>query len=192
MKGVTASLIEKCRKRDEISLSQFYRHCYPLMKGICMRYIYDKSRVSEVINSGFLKVVNGLDRFDHSKPIEPWVATIMIRTSLDEVRKIMRSTTSKTDLYEDMSVLNGQSLTYNLADLDFDAEELLSMLQGLPAKTKMVFNLFAIDGFSHKEISDTLNISTGTSKWHVSKARELLQKALLEHKKNKSDYEPSH
>jgi len=193
MKGVDASLINLCIKRDERALYTLYRHCYPMMKGIALRYIFDKSLVGEVVNTGFLKIVNGLDKYDTRQPFGPWAVTIMIRVALDQVRKIMRSNGRKTDLCEDMSILNGAGVSLNRADLDYDAEDLLSMLDLLPDQTRVVFNLFAIDGYSHKEIAERLGISDGTSKWHVSKARERLQKEIkVRMNQKKSDYEPSH
>lgn len=193
MSGINASLIKQCKVGDERALYQLYRHCYPMMKGICWRYIFDKDSVSGVVNASFLKIVKGLDSYDAQKPFMPWATTIVIRVALDHVRKVMRSTERQTDYVEDIATINGHSSIANLADQQFDAEELYMLLKCLPDRTRVVFNLFAIDGFSHQEISEKLNISTGTSKWHVSKAREQLQRELLNKmNKNKSDYEPSH
>ena len=193
MEGIDASLIAKCKKRNEHALYTLYHQCYSMMKGICIRYIFDRDCVGEVINTGFLKIVNGLEKYDSTMPFHPWASTIMIRVALDHIRKTMRSKDRFTDHYEDISSLNGQVHDFNYADQNFDAQELRLMLEKLPNQTRVVFNLFAIDGYSHKEIGDRLNISDGTSKWHVSKAREQLQKELKDKmNKNKSDYEPSH
>ena len=193
MSGIDATLISQCIKRNERALNQLYRHCFSMMKGICMRYVFDKNNVDEVINNGFLKIVNGLEKYDQGQPFMPWASTVMLRVALDYVRKTMRSTDRTTDLHEDMGQLNEMPVTYNCADLRLDAEDLLGMLDLLPKQTKVVFNLFAIDGYSHKEITNQLNISVGTSKWHVSKARELLKEKIKDKlNKNKSHYEPSH
>ncbi len=193
MQEVDSSLIEQCQKRDERALSLLYRHCYSMMKGIAMRYLFDKSYCEDVVNAGFLKIVNGLDKYDRGQPFKPWASTIMIRVALDHIRKIMRGTDRRTDLYEDMATVDKQSHAMNIADQQFDAEELLGLLEVLPPQTKVVFNMFAIDGYSHKEIADQLSISQGTSKWHVSKARERLQKDMMNIQlKNKENYEPSH
>lgn len=193
MSGVDTSLIKRCIKRNESALYTLYRHCYPMMNGIAMRYVFDNQRRGEVVNNGFLKIVNGLSKYDPSQPFNPWASTVMIRVALDYVRKEMRSSFHQTDLYEDMSTLNGQKLAYNEADQAFDSEELLIMLANLPEQMRVVFNLFAIEGFSHKEIGVQLDISEGTSKWYVSKAREQLKAELLSKmKKKRSDYEPSH
>lgn len=193
MSDIDASLITQCVKRNERALNHLYRHCFSMMKGISMRYVFDKNNVEEVINGGFLKIVNGLDKYDQNQPFMPWASTVMLRVALDYVRKTMRSADRTTDLHEDMSQLNGLPVTYNSADLLLDAAELMMMLDLLPKQTKVVFNLFAIDGYSHKEITQQLNISIGTSKWHVSKARELLKEKINDKlNKNKPHYEPSH
>ena len=193
MKGIDASLLEKCRRKDEQSLYVLYKHCYPVMKGIAMRYVFDRDRIGEVVNSGFLKIVNGLERYDERQLFRPWISTIMIRISIDYVRKHMRSTASHTDLHEDMTAIERIGKSYNLADLYFDSEELLQMLDDLPEQTRLAFTLYAIEGYSHKEVGEELNISDGTSKWHVSRARQLLQKQIqLKMNKKRSDYEPSY
>ncbi len=193
MSGIDATLILQCLKRDERALNHLYRHCFSMMKGTCMRYVFDRNNVNEVINSGFLKIVNGLDKYDQDQPFMPWASTVMLRVALDYVRKTMRSTDRTTDLHEDMSLLSGLPVSYNCADLQLEAEDLLGMLELLPKQTKVVFNLFAIDGYSHKEITQQLDISVGTSKWHVSKARAFLKEKINDKlNKNKSHYEPSH
>jgi len=164
-----------------------------MMKGVSIRYVFDKSNVDDVINMGFLKIVVGLSKYDNNKAFMPWASTVMIRVALDHVRKTMRSIDRSIDLYEDMGQLKSQPIDYNNADLQLEAEELLAMLDYLPPQTKLVFNLYAIDGYSHQEIADQLDISTGTSKWHVSKARERLQKRVNDRlNKKKKNYEPSH
>lgn len=164
-----------------------------MMKGVALRYVFDRSNCDDVINVGFLKIVNGLDKYDNTKEFMPWAKTVMIRVALDYVRKTMRSNQRVTDYSDDLSQLNGISASYNTADLRFDADELLDMLHQLPDRTRVVFSLFAIDGYSHKEISQRLEMSEGTSKWHVSKARESLQETINQRNcKNRGNYEPSH
>lgn len=193
MQGIDAVLIRKCREKDELALYQLYRLCYPLMKGIAMRYVFDRDRIGEVVNSGFLKVVNGLKSYDHQQSIKPWISTIMVRVCIDYVRKHMRSVANRTDLHEDMTIVNGAQKSYNAADLQFDVEELLQMLEELPDQSRLVFTLYAIEGFSHKEVGEKLGITEGTSKWHVSKARQTLQaKITANMNKKRSDYEPSY
>ena len=193
MQGIDADLIKNCRDKDELALYQLYRHCYPLMKGIALRYVFDRERIGEVVNSGFLKVVNGLSSYDHQQNFKPWLSTIMVRVCIDYVRQHMRSVANRTDLYEDMTLVNGAAKSFNSADLKYDVEELLNMLEELPDQSRLVFTLYAIEGFSHKEVGEKLGITEGTSKWHVSRARHYLQDRILANmNKKRSDYEPSY
>jgi len=192
MKEINSSFITSCIDRDERALYELYRHTYSMMKGVALRYVYDRSKCDEVVNAGFLKIVKGLGTYNTEMEFMPWAKTVMIRVAIDHVRKIMRSSDRVTDYTSDNSKLNGSSVAHNLADLRFDAEELLEMLYRLPEKTRIVFSLFAIDGYTHKEISDQLSMSSGTSKWHVSKARQQLQAMISQHNiEMKSNYESS-
>ena len=179
MQDIERSLVQTCKQKDEKALFALYRHCFPMMKGIAMRYLFDKSRVGEVVNNGFLKIVNGLDKYDERQPFGPWATTIMVRTAIDHVRSTMRSQQSQTTYVEDDQVFVGTYTAINQADANFDAEELLLMMESLPDQTRVVFNLFAIEGYSHKEIAEMLQVATGTTKWHVAHARKELQKQLM-------------
>jgi len=193
MKAIDSSVISRCIDKDERALYSLYQHTYSMMKGVSLRYVFDRSKCDDVINTGFLKIVKGLKSYDSTKEFMPWAKTVMIRVALDYVRKTMRSNDRKTDYTDDASKLNGSSVSYNTADLNFDAQELLDMLHQLPSRSRVVFSLYAIDGYSHKEIAKRLEMSEGTSKWHVSKAREKLQLMINQRNcKKNSDYEPSH
>jgi len=179
MKGIDAQLIDRCRRSDERALYTLYHQSYSLMKGIAVRYVFDKAEVPDIINRAFVKVVKALDKYDDKQALAPWMSTIVIHESIDYVRRVMRAKDKQPLLIEDMTVCDKSNHDWNTADRDYDAQRLLKILDLLPPKTKVVFNLFAIDGYSHDEIGSQLGISSGTSKWHVSKARELLQAALL-------------
>ena len=131
------------------------------------------------MNRGYLKIIQGLDKFDRERSFEAWIRRIVVNTALDHLRKKKRR--NHHEISQPVETLNGMNVKeadWNLADRDFDAQELLDMINTLPTKTAQVFNLFAIDGFSHQEISNQLDMSEGTSKWHVSKARQRLQELL--------------
>jgi len=178
MTGIDANLIRSCIASDEKALYALYSECYSLMKGIALRYVYDQNDISDVINRGFVKIVKGLKSYDPAQEFNPWAATVMINESLDYVRKVMRQQPKQLQLKKDLAYQASTSVEWNTADRQFDAEHLINALNQLPPKTRTVFNLFAIDGYSHNEISKQLKISEGTSKWHVSNAREKLQKML--------------
>ncbi|MFT5056312.1 MAG: RNA polymerase sigma factor (sigma-70 family), partial [Pseudoalteromonas distincta] len=120
--------------------------------------------------------LKNLEKYDNQYALATWIRNILVNHLIDEFRKEKKyiAHIHLTD-YEDVN----PAVEYNQADLQFDAQELRNMLERLPDVTQSVFNMYALDGFKHREIADYLGISEGTSKWHVSDARKKL-KAMLE------------
>ena len=131
-----------------------------------------------MLNVGFLKVLDNLDKYKSNVPFEAWIRRIMINVLIDDFRKNrkVRELIEYTDFSE--SFTSEPPIDYNEADKQFDAEQLEAFIQALPSVSQKAFNLFAIDGYTHKEIAELLNISEGTSKWHVSFARKKLQEMM--------------
>jgi len=145
--------------------------------SVCSRYKVDYDEAKSSVNAGFLKILNNLDRYDPNVPFEAWIKRIMINHVIDEFRKNrkVQELIEYTD-FTDKTVPT--HVDYNNADQAFDASDLEAMIRSLPPVTQKVFNLFAIDGYSHQEISKMMKISDGTSKWHVSSARKKLQETI--------------
>lgn len=179
--NITPSLLKACKKRDRLAQSQLYRECFNLMMGVCVRYVKDDGEARALLNAGFLKILTKLDTYKSHVPFEAWVRRIMINTIIDQYRKEKKY--KEQMIVSDLEGAHEQSrsVDYNYAEQNFEAEELMGYVRQLPAVSQQVFNLFAIDGYSHKEISNMLGISAGTSKWHVSFARKTVI-ALLEKK----------
>lgn len=146
------------------------------MLGVAMRYISDRNEAMSVVNLTILKALEKLKKFDENKEekIEAWFKTILIRKLIDYQRKKRR----------DLGVIEfaerpqpGNTVSIN--EEGTRKEALKEMINTLPTQTKMVFNLYAIEGYKHKEISKMLHISEGTSKWHLSDARKKLKVLLL-------------
>jgi len=145
--------------------------------SVCLRYKVDHNEAKSSVNAGFLKIINNLDRYNPDIPFDAWIKRIMINHVIDEFRK-NRKVQELID-YTDFSEKQSTDLVdYNEADKVFDASDLESMIKSLPPVTQKVFNLFAVDGYSHSEVGKMLNISEGTSKWHVSSARKKLQELI--------------
>lgn len=132
-----------------------------------------------MLNVGFLKVLDNLDRYSPDVPFEAWIRRIMINVLIDDFRKNrkVRELIEYTDFSENH--IKETPVDYNEAEKQFNAEQLEGFIQALPSMSRKVFNLFAIDGYTHKEIAELLAISEGTSKWHVSYARKKLQEMML-------------
>ncbi|AEV33365.1 RNA polymerase sigma factor, sigma-70 family [Owenweeksia hongkongensis DSM 17368] len=173
---VEKELLEACIKQERRAQFELYKRCYSILMSVCMRYERNKEDAEFMLNQVFHKILTHLDRYDDKAPFEAWIRRIAINTQIDEFRKNSRS---KLDYYEqpmDMAPLT--VMDYNEADKKFDAEELETMIRMLPPVSQKVFNLYVIDGYNHKEIADQLDMSEGTSKWHLSSARKKL-KAMM-------------
>ncbi|MEM7373260.1 MAG: RNA polymerase sigma factor [Bacteroidota bacterium] len=187
---IPPDLIEACVKDDRMAQSELYRLCFGTLMGVCLRYHSHEEDAIEVLNQGFLKILNNLHKRKPKVPFEAWIRRIMINTLIDDFRKNRRrKELFEVSNFEESSQGQSSQINFNTADEMFDAQEIEAMIQQLPPMTRQVFNLHAIDGFSHKEISQQLGISEGTSKWHVNAARKNIKKQfsiMYKHKKNVS------
>jgi len=183
---VDKSLLKDCQNNKRRAQFELYRKCYGILMGVCLRYQRNSSDAEELLNMGFLKIVTKLDKYNSDIPFEAWIRRIMINTIIDEFRKNKKS--KQIIEYTDFDGIHeSRSVSYNEADLLFDAEELELMIQKLPPVSQKVFNMHVIDGYSHKEIAEIMEISVGTSKWHVSHSRKILR-GLLEEAKSTTKY----
>ena len=172
---IDAQLLKACTRKDRMAQHQLYKRCFSFLMSVCVRYKNDHSEARAILNMGFLKILTNLDKYKTSIPFEAWSRRIMINTIIDEFRKNRKEReTIEYSNFEQVEEYNTH-IDFNIADRQFDAEELEMMIKTLPEMSQKVFNMFAIDGYSHKEISSMLGISTGTSKWHVSSARKELK-----------------
>lgn len=140
--------------------------------AICLRYAHDRDEANEILNQGFYKVLTNLIRYDHNKPFLPWLARIMTNTAIDHYRSQLRHPV--TDDITELDIYGENPIV----DAKLNYEDLIKLVQGLPPGYRAVFNLFAIDGFTHDEIAVKLGISTGTSKSNLFKARQKLTAIL--------------
>jgi len=183
---VDKSLLLDCQNNVRRAQFELYHKCYGILMSICLRYERNKQDAEELLNMGFLKIVTKLDKYNTDVPFEAWMRRIMINTIIDEFRKNKKA---KEHLeYTDFNGIHeNKSVSYNEADLLFDAEELEKMIRTLPPVTQKVFNMHVIDGYSHKEIAAEMNMGVGTSKWHVSNARKILR-GLVEKARTQTNY----
>ena len=174
---VDEALIQGCIKRDERAEYALYKVLYPLMMGICARYERNPLDAAALLNQGYLKVLNGLASRPPQAPFEAWVRRIVINTVIDRYRR-EHDRRQHEQLVDTLPATDDHNANADL--LEFGAEDLRRAITVLPPMTRNVFNLFAVDGYPHAEIAELLQISEGTSKWHVNHARTLLKRALAE------------
>ena len=143
------------------------------MITICLRFTKNDRDAIEVLNTDFLKVFNNIRRYDPARgSLYTWIRTIVVNTCID-----FNSQKSRVQRVQELSEETDVSILPE-ATSKMKAEELLLLVRGLPEATRTVFNLYCMEGYSHKEIAQLLGISTGTSKWHLSDARKKLQELL--------------
>src|ERR1700753_851184 len=167
-------LIGGCIKQERGSQKMLYKAYYGFAMGICLRYANNREEASEVMNQGFFKVFTRIETYDISRPFKAWLGRIMTNVSIDYYRANLKMAYTD-DLDKAEHISDG-----DLTDKKLHYEDLLRMVQQLPAAYRTVFNLFSIEGYSHEEIGEMLGVSPGTSKSNLHKARQKLKQMILD------------
>ncbi len=172
-KNIITALIKGCKKGDRKAQKKLYQLLYPYSMSICLRYTKGEEEAKEILNDGFLKIFTKIHQHQPSQSFKGWVRRIMVNTAIDSYRK-------KNHFRNMLEISSANSEYINPDILDrFSADEILKLVQKLPPSYQMIFNLYVIEGFNHREIGEKLGINEGTSKSNLSKARAKL-KVLLE------------
>jgi RNA polymerase sigma-70 factor (ECF subfamily) len=176
-------LIRRCRTDDRKAHNELYQMCFGYLLAICLRYSNNREDARALLNNGFLKIITHLDKYREEVPFTSWVSRVMVNSIIDEFRRDKKRREHQSELpLEDAPEMD--RVAYNEGEQQFDAATLEALIQTLPDMSRTVFNLYAIEGYTHKEIAEQLKISDGTSKWHVSFARKTLQEKLKKLRKN--------
>ncbi len=166
-------LIENCRKKDQKAQKEVFDKYSPKMLGICNRYLRDFDQAEDVMVGGFVKVFSRIDQYKGDGSFEGWVRRIMVNEALTFIRK-------NKNMYLEVDIeVADREPDYSTLSNSLEANDLLKLVHDLPTGYRTVFNMYAIEGYSHKEIAKALGISENTSKSQLSRARVLLQKQLL-------------
>lgn len=164
-------LVEGCVRNDRRTQEAFYRRFFPEMLRMCMRYTRDEDTAIEIVNNGFLRVFKKLHTFAFKGSLEGWVRRLVYHSMADYFRDNAR--------YLHFLVLEERDEIVPERGHDvFYEEEILKAIGSLPPVSQQVFRLYAIEGYSHAEIAENLSMSEGTSKWHLSTARQKLRDML--------------
>ncbi len=175
------NILSGCRKGKRKAQEALFRLYSDKMFGVCRYYTRDYSEAEDVLHDGFLKVFDKINKYRGDGSLEGWIRRVIINTALERFRKQSRMF-AITEV--DESIMDDQ---FTSAEDQISATELMEIIMELSPKYRLVFNLYAIDGFSHKEIADRLNISEGTSKSNLARARIILQKKVNERYGNKEE-----
>lgn len=171
---VNNELIDGCKKRDRHAQRFLYERYSGRMLALCCRYVKDRMDAEDVMVVAFTKVFDRINQFKGEGSFEGWVRRIMVNESLTYLRK-NKSMYLETDIEA-----AEREPDYDRLDSELEAEDLRKLIADLPTGYRIVFNLYAIDGFSHQEIAEQLGVSENTSKSQLSRARAVLQRKLNE------------
>ncbi|MDP4684848.1 MAG: sigma-70 family RNA polymerase sigma factor [Crocinitomicaceae bacterium] len=167
------TLVIECVKGNPRAQRMLFDRFSSKMLGVCLRYAKDSEQADDILQDGFVKVFTKLKDFKNAGSLEGWIRRVMVNTALDQIRK-----NGKT--LGDVSV---EDVQYKIENNDhiaerLMAEDLLKLINSMPDGYKVVFNMFAIEGYTHNEIADTLGISESTSKSQYSRARAYLRERI--------------
>ncbi len=166
-------LIEGCRKGNRKAQKELYEMYSRKMMGVCLRYVSDRETARDLLQDGFVKVFTSLTSYSGTGSFEGWMRKIFVNNALEYLRKsdVLRDATDLSNTAElvqpDSSVISQMS-----------AAELMQIVNELPIGFRTVFNLFAIEGYSHKEIGEMLRITESTSRSQYTRAKQLLQRRI--------------
>jgi RNA polymerase sigma-70 factor (ECF subfamily) len=164
--------IAACQRREEWALKRVYEENFSILMSVCMRFASNTEDALDLLHEGFLKVIKNIDKYQQSSSLSSWLRRVMVNSCIDNYRKEVRR---RTDDLEQV---------YTLQTLDPDAvssyteQEILLCIQQLTPSYRAIFVLYAIEGYSHKEIANQLGITESTSRSNLVKARYKLQELL--------------
>ena len=167
------SLVNECLKGNSRAQKALFDKFAPKMLSVCLRYIKNTEKAEDVLQDGFIKVFVNLLNYKHSGVLEGWIRRIIVNTCLDELKKNKK-------LLLNISV---EEVEYKLESNDFVleqmmADDLLKLIQSMPEGYRVIFNMFAIEGYTHQEIATKLGISESTSKSQYLRARAYLKNRI--------------
>ncbi len=168
-----SAFIKKLKEDDSKAQRDFYQQLAPKMYGICLRFALINEDADDILQDGFIRVFRHIKDFREEGSLEGWVRRTIVNTAINYYKKKI-----KQGINTDLEIVKGKIKEKNTIVEKMSCDELLVLINELPPGYKMVFNLNVIEGYTHKEIGDILDISENTSKSQLSRARASLQKRI--------------
>ena len=163
-----------CKNKDPKVQKFVFEKFYGLMLGICLRYANNREEARDMLQEGFVKIFEKIDQFDPNYSFAGWMKRVMVNNAIDQYRRDARA-----PMNDDELALANHSIDADVFS-GLGYEEILKLIQRLPNGYRTVFNLYVIEGYTHKEIGDQLGIAEGTSKSQLNKAKLMLRKQIEE------------
>lgn len=166
-------LVKGCQRGKAKYQRLLYERYAPKMLGVCMRYFHSKDEAQDALQDGFVKIYTKINSFRGQGSLEGWIRRIMVNTSLSLLRNNLKHL-YHADVADEKVHIADSSMDYD----QFNVQDILKLIQGLPKGYRIIFNMYEIDGYSHKELAEELKISINTSKSQLLKARRYLRNEL--------------
>jgi len=161
-------LIKNCINKDAQAQSQLYKQFASKLFSLCLKYSKNYAEAEDNLHDAFITIFNKIEQYNNKGSFEGWLKRIAINTSLQRYRE-------DVGVYDIVNEDNIKDVSVDLNENDVSINYLLQIIQELPDRYRLVFNLYVLDGYSHVEISELINISVGTSKSNLARARMILK-----------------
>ena len=174
--NVDLDLITACINKEKRAEYELYKLTYSYLMSVSYRYTNSSDDAKEMVNIGFFKILTNLEKYKPGVPFKAWIRKVMVNVLIDQYRKEKKHVEHIHYVDEYKEVADFSELNPVLAKMDID--QIHALIAKLPPVSQKVFNLYVIDGYSHKEIAEMLKMSVGTSKWHLSFSRGKLKEMI--------------
>lgn len=175
---ITPDLLEECIQDDRKAIKILYEQSFKILMPVCFRYHTNEEDARSSFNLGFIKILKNLKEVGADVNYVGWSKRIMVNTLIDEYRKRKNYESRVVGKETERELEVEQHDTMNDAESNLGYDNIMKLVDDLPEATANVFKLYVIDGYAHKEIGEMLDMSEGTSKWHLSTARRILREKL--------------
>lgn len=164
-------LIHNCKKGKRAAQAELYRKYSGILFGMCLKYSRNKTEAEDNLHDSFVTIFGKIDQYNFQGSFEGWIKRITVNTVLQKYRKEPHLNVVSENISEEMDV--------DMDQADISLSTLLGYIQELPNKYRLTFNLYVLDGYSHKEISEMLGTSAGTSKSNLARAKMILREKIV-------------
>jgi RNA polymerase sigma-70 factor (ECF subfamily) len=171
-----SDLVKKCADGDVRSQELLYRRYFSFAMSICIRYTRDENEAMETVNDSYMKVLDRVSDYDHSRPFKSWYGKILVNTAIDNYRKNL-----KNNDYVSIDSVPETGETDPEIETELSVNDILKLYRYMPANYKVTFNLFEIEGYSHDEIGRMTGVTASTSRANLARAKKMLRELYNRH-----------
>jgi RNA polymerase sigma-70 factor (ECF subfamily) len=171
-----SDLVRRCADGDIRSQELLYRRYFSFAMSVCIRYARDESEAMEIVNDSYMKVLDSLKGYDHSRPFKSWYGRILVNTAIDNYRKNL-----KNNEHISIDTLTETGENDPEIEAELSVNDILTLFRHLPANLKITFNLYETEGYSHEEIGRMMGVTASTSRSNLARAKKMLRELYKRH-----------